>query len=87
MNRKLHLLISNDLGFSGSWPQLASNLLRFSLSMNRSADLRIGALGTAFLKGAESEFGAPIARFMVAMRFKMNWGLSLNRAAAEVTRL
>ena len=34
MNRKLHLLISNDLGFSGSWHQLASNLLRFSLSMN-----------------------------------------------------
>ena len=55
-------------GQADSWPQRASNLLRFSLSMNRSADLRSGALVTAVLKRAGSETAALIARFMAPMR-------------------
>ncbi len=35
MNLNLPLLISNALGIPGSWPQLASEFWRFSLSMNR----------------------------------------------------
>ena len=50
--------------------------MNWELSMNRSADLRIGALEDATLEHADSEIGAPAAGFIVSMCFKMNWQLS-----------